>query len=141
MTGRLRSRLRRRGERGAATAFIVGMAVTLLACAGLVVDGGSALNARMKLADDAEQAARAGAQELDQGALRDSGVVRVDVTAAQQRAVAFMTARGYTVERVLVQGDSVTVAASDVVDAQLLTIIGIRTFSIEATATADAVTQ
>ena len=65
----------------------------------------------------------------------------VRLTAAQQRAAAFMPARGYTVERVPVQGDSVTVAASDVVDAQLLTIIGIRTFDIQATATADAVTQ
>lgn len=133
--------MRRRDERGAATAFVVGMAITLLACAGLVVDGGTALNARMKLADDAEQAARAGAQELDQGALRDSGVVEVDDAAARQRAGAFMTARGYDVVRIEVTGDSVTVTASDVVQAQLLTIIGFDTFDIEATATADAVTQ
>lgn len=133
--------MRRRDERGAATAFVVGMAITLLACAGLVVDGGTALNARMKLADDAEQAARAGAQELDQGALRDSGVVQVDDAAARQRAGAFMTARGYDVVSIEVVGDSVTVTASDVVQAQLLTIIGFNSFDIEATATADAVTQ
>ena len=41
----------RRGESGTATAFVVGFAVVLLACAGLVIDGGSALNARMTLAD------------------------------------------------------------------------------------------
>lgn len=138
---RLRLRLRRRGERGAATAFIVGMAVTLLACAGLVVDGGTVLNARMKLADDAEQAARAGAQELDQGVLRGSGVIQVNDGAARQRAAAYMTARGYKVEEITVVGDSVTVTASDVVEAKLLTIINITTFDIEATATADAVTQ
>ena len=52
-----------------------------------------------------------------------------------------MTARGYTVRNIAVTQDSVTVTATDVVDAQLLTIIGFRTFDIEATATADAVTQ
>ena len=59
-------RLRRtRSERGAASVFVVGMSVMLFVCAGLVVDGGLAINARMKVADDAEQASRIGADTLD----------------------------------------------------------------------------
>lgn len=134
---------RRRGERGAVSVFVVGMAVVLLACAGLVVDGGGALNARMKLADDVEQAARAGAQELSLEALRnpDGGVVAVDSSAARARASQFISSRGYTVGAIAVQGDTVTVSASDTVDTVLLNLIGINDFDISATATSVAVTQ
>ena len=47
-----RAAVRRGDESGTATAFVVGFAIVLLACAGLVIDGGTALNARMTLADD-----------------------------------------------------------------------------------------
>ena len=59
----LRARLVRRDEGGTATVFVVGFAVVLLACAGLVIDGGSAINARMKLAD-AEGRAAAQSQSM-----------------------------------------------------------------------------
>lgn len=132
---------RRRDERGTATAFVVGMTVVLLACAGLVVDGGTAINARMKLADDVEQAARAGAQRLDLVALRSSGVVRLDERAAEESARGYVLARGYTSGAVLVDEDTVTVTADDVVTTKLLTLIGIGTFEVSATATAEATTQ
>lgn len=131
----------RRDERGAASAFVVGMAVTLLACAGLVVDGGTALNARMKLADDVEQAARAGAQEIDLVTLRSSGVVQLDQGAAQARAQTYLGGLGYDSGSVAVTGDAVTVSADDVVRTRLLTLIGIGTFDVSATATAEAATQ
>ncbi|MDO9454770.1 TadE/TadG family type IV pilus assembly protein [Nocardioides sp.] len=136
-----RTHLRRRAERGAATAFVVGMAVTLLSCAGLVVDGGTALNAKMKLADDVEQAARAGAQEIDQIALRQDGEVVVDEAAARSRATSYLTALGYTVTAFDADGATVSITATDVVDARVLTLIGVNDFDIEASATADAVTQ
>lgn len=132
---------RRRDERGTATAFVVGMTVVLLACAGLVVDGGTAINARMKLADDVEQAARAGAQRLDLVTLRSTGVVRLDEQAAEQSARGYVVARGYTSGAVVVDGDSVTVTADDVVTTRLLNLIGIDTFEVSATATAEATTQ
>lgn len=132
---------RRRDERGTATAFVVGMTVVLLACAGLVVDGGTAINARMKLADDVEQAARAGAQRLDLVALRSTGVVRLDEPAAEESARGYVVARGYTSGAVVVDDDSVTVTAEDVVTTRLLNLIGIDTFEVSATATAEATTQ
>lgn len=132
---------RSRDERGTASAFVVGLAVALLACAGLVIDGGTALNARMKLADDAEQAARAGAQQIDQAALRGSGVVQLDQDAAGTRARAHISSLGYTNAGVVVTGDTITVSATDAVSTVLLNLIGIGTFDISASATAEAVTQ
>lgn len=133
---------RHRGERGTATAFVVGMAVTLLAVAGLVVDGGNALNERMRLADNTEQAARAGAQEIDLVALRGTpGVLRLDRGAAEARASEFIGRFQYTNQGIVVTDDEVTVAASDTVETKLLSLIGFDEFDISATATAEAVTQ
>lgn len=138
----LRARLVRRDEDGTATAFVVGFAVVLLACAGLVIDGGSAINARMKLADDVEQAARAGAQQIDIEALRGSDVVRLDGLAAEGRARSYLNALGYTRVTVPpVTGDTITVHAEDTTTTKLLSLIGVHDFDIAATATAQAVTQ
>lgn len=131
----------RRDELGTASTFVVGMAVTLLACAGLVVDGGNALNARMKLADDTEQAARAGAQQIDEMTLRSSGMLQLDRAAAQQSASQFIGRYGYTNAGVNVTATEVTVGATDKVDTILLSLIGVRSFNIRAVATAEAVTQ
>ncbi|WP_340537438.1 TadE/TadG family type IV pilus assembly protein [Nocardioides sp. GXZ039] len=137
-------RARRTAERGAATAFVVGMAIVLLACAGLVVDGGGALNARMKLADDVEQAARAGAQQLNQEALYgDPGSVVIEQDAASARIQSYLAARGHRVTAIdfAPGGDSVTVTAADTVDTRLLNLVGINKYDIEATATAETITQ
>src|SRR5699024_8689066 len=93
---RHRMSTRKREEGGTASAFVVGMAITLLAVAGLVVDGGNALNARMKLADDTEQAARAGAQQIDEVALRTTGNVRLDEAAAQHASTQFIARFDYS---------------------------------------------
>ena len=140
-------RRRRNEERGTATAFVVGFAVVLLACAGLVIDGGTALNARMKLADDVEQAARAGAQEIDVAYLRESDQVRLNPSAAQARAGGYLAGIGYSNFNAQVVPDvngapnSVQVAARDTVPTTMLKMIGISSFDIEASATAQAVTQ
>jgi Flp pilus assembly protein TadG len=118
------------------------LVVVLFACAGLVFDGGSALNARMKLADVAEQAARAGADEIDVQALRDNGTLEVDTTAARQAASDWMTASGYPGSEVVVDADGrVSVSGSATVKTQILGLVGINTFHVRATATAEEVTQ
>jgi Flp pilus assembly protein TadG len=138
----VRARLVRRDEDGTATVFVVGFAVVLLACAGLVIDGGNAINARMKLADDVEQAARAGAQEIDIVALRSSDVIQLDGRAAEARARGYLNALGYSRVTVpAVTGDTITVHAEDVTTTKLLSLIGVHDFDIAATATAQAVTQ
>jgi Flp pilus assembly protein TadG len=131
----------RRSESGTATVFVVGFAVVLLACAGLVIDGGNAINARMKLADDVEQAARAGAGAIDVGYLRSNDVVRLDPGTAQSAALAYMGDLGYSQVEVSVTADTVTVGGLDTVTTTLLQLVGVRTFDISARATAQAVTQ
>ena len=138
---------RLRDERGTATAFILGFAIVLLACAGLVVDGGTALNERMRLADNTEQAARAGAQAIDLQYLRDSNQIRLDPVAARNDANGYLAAIGYkNYDAEVVRGrggqyTSVRVAAKDTVPTTMLRLIGIGSFDIDATATAEAVTQ
>jgi Flp pilus assembly protein TadG len=59
-------------ERGSVSAFLALLAVALLAVAGLVVDGGSALAAKRGAIDEAEQAARAGAAVLAESEVRST---------------------------------------------------------------------
>jgi Flp pilus assembly protein TadG len=130
-----------RNERGSATVFVIGFAIVLLACAGLVIDGGGALNARMTLSDDVEQAARAGAQEVDVDYLRQNGVVRLNPGAAETAARSYLVSKGYTVGQVSATDDTVRVSAKDTVNTKLLMLIGVNSFDVNATATAEAVTQ
>jgi Flp pilus assembly protein TadG len=128
---------RGRSERGAASIFVLGMAVVLLVCAGLVIDGGLAINARMRIADDAEQAARVGADSIDVDALRNGGDLVINEVEAESRAASYLQARGYGAGEysVLPQGNSVVVTISDTSDTALLQLVGISTFDINARAT------
>lgn len=137
---RWRSR-ERRDERGAATVFVVGMSIVLLACSGLVVDGGGALNARMKLADEVEQAARAGAQQIDEVQLRKYGRVRLNQPVAEQRAEDYLRGLGHPNAVATATPTAITVTADDVVQPTLLSLIGVPPFDIHATATAEAETR
>lgn len=142
MESLLRHRWRNRNESGTAAIFVVGITLVLLACAGLVLDGGNALNTRMRLADNIEQAARAGAQQINVGHLRAHGEVRLDQSAASDRAREFISSFGYTDVRVHIDADdSITISARDTVDTNLLSLIGIHRFDVSASATSEAVTQ
>ncbi|HWJ84081.1 MAG TPA: pilus assembly protein TadG-related protein [Cellulomonas sp.] len=127
-------------EQGTISVFVVGLVVALMILAGLVVDGGRAVNARASATDDAEQAARAGANQIDDGVLRSSGRVVIDQPAARQAAADFLAARGYArgeVE-VVVDGASVRVSVGDDVPTALLSLIMINSFHVTGSATARA---
>lgn len=127
----------RRGERGAISAMIVTLIVMLFMLAGLVVDGGFAINARQKLYDDAEQAARAAANQIDIETLRARGEVVILEAQARQTAQNYMSARGYPAGRVRVEvgAGEVTVFAQDTVDTTLLQLIFVPDFEISGQAT------
>jgi Putative Flp pilus-assembly TadE/G-like len=72
------SLLRRRGERGSAALFVAMFAPAMIFMAGLVIDGGAALEAKQRASDIAEQAARAGAGQCDVALLRSQGICFVD---------------------------------------------------------------
>lgn len=64
-------------ERGSMSVFTVLFSVVVFLLAGLLVDGGAAINARLLAADVAEQAARAGADRIDVEHLRATGTARL----------------------------------------------------------------
>jgi Flp pilus assembly protein TadG len=128
---------RAREEAGAAAIFVIGMAVVLFACAGLVVDGGVAINARMRVADDAEQASRIGADSLDVDQLRNTGVIVIDKKLAGQRAAAYLGDRGYTPGQYHVEPENgaVKVTVQDTTQSVILGIVGVTHFDVSASAT------
>lgn len=130
--------MRRRDERGSATVFVIGMAIVLFVCAGLVVDGGLAINARMRVADDAEQASRAGADSVAIDELRAGGEVRIDTVLAAKRAAEYLTGRGYGPGQydVAVDDTGVRVSVRDTTDTAILGLVGIREYDVRAGATA-----
>jgi len=127
-------------ERGTVSVFVVGLAVALLVLAGLVVDGGRAINARAAAYDDAEQAARAGANEIDVFTLRRTGQVVIKADAARRAVDAFLAARAYPAGSAVTEvGErEVRVKLDGDVDTSLLTLINIDSFHVTATATARA---
>jgi Flp pilus assembly protein TadG len=129
-------RSRRRSQRGSATVFLLGFAAVLMVGAGLVVDGGLALNKRSQLTDDAEQAARSGANAIDIDALRNNGIVTVSADKATAVATDFLSQRGYTNISVVVNGNQVTTSAEATVDTAILSLIGIDKFTVQGGATA-----
>jgi Flp pilus assembly protein TadG len=140
---RLLLRGRRATERGASTIFVIGMVAVLFAVAGLAIDGGRVLNGKDRAYDVAEQAARAGANQLDIAAVRSAGggQVRIDETAARNAAAAFVASvPGYSVEGIATSPTQVTVRVRGTVNSVLLSLAGFSTFTVRGDATASPVT-
>jgi len=118
---------RTRREAGSATVFVLGMSIVLFICAGLVVDGGLAINARMRVADDAEQASRVGADSINLDVLRAGGGIEIDPALAQQRASSYLQDRGYGTAQfdVEVDGGTVRVQVRDISETKILRALGI----------------
>ncbi|MFI7127443.1 pilus assembly protein TadG-related protein [Nonomuraea sp. NPDC050153] len=117
-------------ERGSMSVFTVLFSVVVFLLAGLLVDGGAAINARLRAADVAEQAARAGADEIDVDHLRATGQTRLlgedQVCARADEIVAAQGGEGVTRgECTVAQGQAqVTVTVSVQWKAFFLSAIG-----------------
>jgi Flp pilus assembly protein TadG len=124
----------RRDDSGQATVFVVAFAVVLLVLAGLVVDGGLAINARQRVTDDVEQAARAGAREIQVDKLRQNGTVEIDTEKAGKAAAGFLAARHYPSTAVTVKAfpDHVEVDATIQQKTALLSLIFFNSFTVTA---------
>jgi len=126
-----------RDQRGSATVFVLGFAAVLMVGAGLVVDGGLALNRRSQVTDDAEQAARVGANAIDLAALRDRGELVIDAGQATALASDFLSSRGYTNISVVVRGNQVETSADSSVETAILGLVGIGSFTVHGDAVAE----
>lgn len=116
--------MKSRNEEGQITLFVVIAVVAMLILAGLVVDGGLVLAARRRAIDEANGAARAGAQALAIQTYRSTGDVAIDPVAAEQAAQGFLDASGHS-GLVRVQDDRVLVTLTFDQPTALLHLIGI----------------
>lgn len=116
-------------ERGMVTGFVAIVTLALFMAAGLVIDGGNLLAVRRQAIDEANAAARAGAQALDVEALRANREVRVDPGAAVGAAEAYLrTARHQG--SVTVRGDTVVVTVALPYRTTLLGLVGMGTRTV-----------
>ena len=114
------------------TAFLVALTASVLALAGLVLDGGLALATKVQAAGAAEAAARAGAQAIDLSAYRLDNRLELAPDQAVSRAQAHLSAAGVC-GKVTVSGNTVTVVVTASQRTQLLGLVGISSISVEAT--------
>jgi hypothetical protein len=128
-------------EQGQVTAFVVIIMAAFLAFAGLVYDGGNALAAKTTAIDEAQEAARAGAQQINLAAFRATGQVVLDPAAAAAAARAYVAAAGGgDTATVTVTGDTVTVQVSAVSTTEFLRLFAIPAIHVTGSATATAET-
>jgi hypothetical protein len=134
--GRLRGRLGE-SETGMVTAFVVIFTVALLVVAGLVLDGGLALSAKVRAIDDAQAAARAGAQAINIPLYRSTGQITLDPAEANADAEHYLAQAGQS-GTVTVNGDQVTVTITVTQPTQLLSLAGIHHLTVSGSGTATA---
>ncbi|GAB3454453.1 hypothetical protein [Actinophytocola sediminis] len=113
-----------RGDEGGASAFVVVFTAGILALAGLALDGGLALAAKVRATGQAEAAARAGAQAIDLTAYRTTGTVQLAHAQAITNAQAHLATEDAT-GTVTVSNDTVTVTVTASHTTQLLGLVGI----------------
>ena len=134
-THRLRTRLGE--EDGMVTAFVVIFTLALLAMAGLVFDGGLALSAKVRAIDDAQAAARAGAQAIDIPLYRQSGTITLDSAQAVADAQGFLAAAGEH-GTVTVTGETVDVTVTITQPTQILSVVGVDQLTVSGAGSATA---
>jgi hypothetical protein len=127
----------RADESGMVTAFVVVFTLALLAMAGLVLDGGLTLAAKVRAIDGAQAAARAGAQAIDIPLYRATGHITLDATQAVADAERYLAGAGQT-GTVAVTGDEVTVTVRLTQPTQILSIVGVDTLAVSGTGSATA---
>lgn len=124
-------------ERGSVTAFTVVFAMALLVCAGLVVDGGAKIQAYREAYAVAEEAARAGAGQIDvDRAYAKGGEFEIDTAKALSAARGYLGTTGHTGSADMAGERTLQVTVTVSKPTVLLSLIG--TDSVTARAAASA---
>ena len=120
-------------DRGVVSGFVVCLALTFMAMAGLAIDSGRLVAARLEAADHAENAARLGAQEVDRIRL---GIRSVDPVRARQVTASYLADHGLD-GSVTVEHQTVTVTIRENQETTILHLFGIgsRGFAVTRRAT------
>ena len=120
-------------ECGVISAFVLGLMMTFVVCAGLGVDGGRLVANHIELADHAENAARVGAQELTD--LRN-GEPTIDQNQARYSVSNYLALNDLDGD-VSTTSNSVTVTVNREVEMSLLKLFGATNHLITVTRTAE----
>ena len=121
-------------ETGSISAFVAVVAFALVMVAGMAYDGGQVISAHNAARNDAEQAARAGAQQIDLTHLRKTNEPRLDTAKAESAALDYLAQSG-AAGTVAVADASVTVTVTRVQPLRILPGAD-RTITVTETATA-----
>jgi len=130
----------RRGDHGGLSIFTVIITFAVLIFMGAIVDFEQRLRARHDAGIIAQEAARAGAGQIDRSRAYASGLYVVDRAAAIHAAHLYLQAGGYTGSVTPLGTRSVQVHVVVQRRAVFLPLIGISTLRAEGAATADLVT-
>ncbi len=131
-------RARTGDDSGQVTPFVVILTIALIAFAGLVLDAGMALSAKVQALDAAQAAARAGAQQLNLVVYRTNNIAELDPPRAEAAARGWLTSAGLD-GTVTATTTTVTVTVRRTTRTQLLQLVGVRSLDVSVTATATAI--
>ncbi|MFE9690667.1 pilus assembly protein TadG-related protein [Micromonospora sp. NPDC005806] len=126
-------------DRGQVTPWTIAGVLIVLILAGLVLDLGLGMSDKVRVLDLAQAAARAGAREIDLNTYRRTGTVQLDPTQAATAARAFLAQAGVP-GTATASTTTVTVTITTRRPTQLLTLVGITSLPVSATATATPLT-
>lgn len=125
-------------ESGSLSLMLIVLTVALLALAGLVIDGGRKLEATEKAYAIAQEAARAGAGQVNTSAAYRSGTFRVAPSQALAAARSYIRSTPYS-GNVSVSGNSIKVTVWVKEPTAVLSLIGIGSFTSRGSAVASLV--
>jgi hypothetical protein len=117
------------------SAFVLAAMIGLFAVVGLGLDPGEAYAAKIHAIGQAEEAARAGAQQIDLTAYRTTGTLQLDPTAAQHTAQRYLAAKGMT-GTATASTARVTVTITTTYRTQLWQLVGVNSIPVHATGSA-----
>lgn len=119
-----------RDERGSISVWMALSAVVMIILAGLAVDLGGQVYTRQHATDVAAQAARAGGQQLDEGAAIRGGRLRTDPGRAMAAARAYLAASDLSGSVSLRGTTTVVVTTRAAYETKFLSIIGIDRLTV-----------
>ncbi|MCK9904458.1 pilus assembly protein TadG-related protein [Frankia sp. Cpl3] len=117
------------------TAFVVVLFGAFVMFGGLIVDAGGALADKTTAMGVAQEAARAGAQQIDLTVLRQGGTVRLLPDQAVAAAQSYLAQAGATGTATVID-NTVTVTVTAVHDTLLLGVVGLDTLTVTGTGSA-----
>jgi Flp pilus assembly protein TadG len=124
-----------RRDDGVAAVWVLLCVPVVAIAVGFVLDTSTAVYGWNTAHDQAAAAARAGAQQIDLDRYRRTGTIQLDPGAATQAAQAYLTTLGATGSATATV-DTVTVVVTRTTPNQLLSLVGVDSFTEHATVTA-----